>query len=489
MEKCYLLNSSTLELINVETNGQETLDHFRLVYLNRIEELAEKQWFLRMINPDALLRLADENGELAFSLANDIELSIKAEKIDKEHTMLHVTELLSSDATAPERELPPVIPAEPVAENSSEPAVDDPYPSFQDDDPIVILDAPPAAEENNGVLIVPGDAYSHEQFQQALQNICAEMEMEYEFDRAEAKAKTRRTRIFLVCATFLFTLFLLIVLYVNVEGFRNYLDCFIPKETTNTTTVSVSAIERTETEENEIVYVPPYQSVSFKTQLLSNGTPRLNTTTTTYYPLDCTVTLQRVYGPDDFEKNYGNTFILTGEEAGVELKFLYKNTDSTNTLSEIVPENAFSISVITANGSEVEEYQLLTKLVKGDYNASLSENKSTILYKRYQYSEQVKYICLHYYCDGEAYDIYFALDDGDTNVSYDTLKSGSKGERVKRLNQELKDLGYLSYVGEVFGSETLSAVKKAQEKYGLEQTGEADDSLQHKLFDQVEAAE
>ena len=59
-----------------------------------------------------------------------------------------------------------------------------------------------------------------------------------------------------------------------------------------------------------------------------------------------------------------------------------------------------------------------------------------------------------------------------------------------KLQLRLRELGY--YGGKAdggFGAITESAVKKAQEAFGLEQTGVADDALQQKLYADEEAAD
>ncbi|MCR4622255.1 MAG: peptidoglycan-binding protein [Clostridiales bacterium] len=66
---------------------------------------------------------------------------------------------------------------------------------------------------------------------------------------------------------------------------------------------------------------------------------------------------------------------------------------------------------------------------------------------------------------------------------YSTLSSGDKGDAVKRLQQRLKDLGYLSgTVDGVYGDGTAQAVKLFEAEYGKTQTGVASAQLQAYLF-------
>ena len=68
-------------------------------------------------------------------------------------------------------------------------------------------------------------------------------------------------------------------------------------------------------------------------------------------------------------------------------------------------------------------------------------------------------------------------------IVYPTLQIGSKGDDVVRLQQALIDGGYLSGRADGdFGKGTEAAVKAAQQAFGLEQTGAADDALQKKLY-------
>ena len=68
-------------------------------------------------------------------------------------------------------------------------------------------------------------------------------------------------------------------------------------------------------------------------------------------------------------------------------------------------------------------------------------------------------------------------------ASYVNLKPGDTGERVKQLQQRLKELGYFTAnVGGNYLTETSKAVKAFQEALGLDPSGYASTSLQRKLF-------
>ena len=66
---------------------------------------------------------------------------------------------------------------------------------------------------------------------------------------------------------------------------------------------------------------------------------------------------------------------------------------------------------------------------------------------------------------------------------YPTLQKGSKGDDVKKLQQRLKDLNYLSgSVDGSYGNGTAGAVSSFQQEAGLEATGIADEATQKALF-------
>ena len=70
------------------------------------------------------------------------------------------------------------------------------------------------------------------------------------------------------------------------------------------------------------------------------------------------------------------------------------------------------------------------------------------------------------------------------NPSYKLLKQGSRGDRVKRLQERLIELGYLSGEADgVYGNQTRRAVQRFQYYNGLQQDGEAGKATQTVLFE------
>lgn len=66
---------------------------------------------------------------------------------------------------------------------------------------------------------------------------------------------------------------------------------------------------------------------------------------------------------------------------------------------------------------------------------------------------------------------------------FETLQKGSKGEAVTKLQERLKELGYLGGKADgSFGGQSESAVKEFQKTAGLDETGIADPATQELLF-------
>ena len=76
------------------------------------------------------------------------------------------------------------------------------------------------------------------------------------------------------------------------------------------------------------------------------------------------------------------------------------------------------------------------------------------------------------------------------NRAYSNLKMNSRGEKVKKLQQRLIELGYLSQGDDdgVYGRQTYNAVKAFQKANGLGADGIAGDATQTHLFENPSAA-
>lgn len=73
-----------------------------------------------------------------------------------------------------------------------------------------------------------------------------------------------------------------------------------------------------------------------------------------------------------------------------------------------------------------------------------------------------------------------STDSGTTSTK--VLKEKSEGDEVTKLQERLKELGYIDKVTGYYGTETEAAVKKFQEKSGLEADGIAGSATQKAIY-------
>ncbi|MBQ3274377.1 MAG: peptidoglycan-binding protein [Christensenellaceae bacterium] len=74
-------------------------------------------------------------------------------------------------------------------------------------------------------------------------------------------------------------------------------------------------------------------------------------------------------------------------------------------------------------------------------------------------------------------------DSSSSGKSYKTLKQGSKGDSVMKLQKRLSELGYLpGKATGYYGSVTVDCIKQFQEKNGLKVDGIAGSATQSKLY-------
>ena len=83
---------------------------------------------------------------------------------------------------------------------------------------------------------------------------------------------------------------------------------------------------------------------------------------------------------------------------------------------------------------------------------------------------------------------YAGAADAENSTGYVVLQKGSKGDSVVRLQLTLREQGYYSGKADGgYGPMMVSAVKKAQAAFGMEETGIADVAFQQRLFGTVTA--
>ena len=184
-----------------------------------------------------------------------------------------------------------------------------------------------------------------------------------------------------------------------------------------------------------------------------------------------------------FQKKYNLTADgVAGSETLKKLDTAYKNADSDKDDDSLRKG---------ATGSAVKNLQ--TKLKKlGFYNASIDGDYGDTTVAAVK-AFQKKY---NLTADGVAgsetlkkLDSAYKNADSNTSTDDDSLRKGATGAAVKKLQTNLKKLGfYTAYVDGSFGSTTESAVKAFQKKYGLTADGVAGSATLKKIESAVASA-
>ncbi len=243
----------------------------------------------------------------------------------------------------------------------------------------------------------------------------------------------------------------------------------------------------------QVIAIVPYgESFTYTTQIKSDGTARVEADEAAYETVSFTQTMKTFMRPTDFANKYSTQYKLQGNEAGAGFELVLNDYTGEAT---VVPQNVVDISLRSESGNSIERgYQLMDAEIAGNYNVALNTNVPQMLYKRYQYSnvgEEMFYLVVTTYNDGVAQQILFQLEsdepEPEPEIVYGTLQRGIKSDEVKALQQRLVDLGYLTGAADgSFGQMTEDAIKAAQEAYGMEANGIADNAFQQKLFEGVE---
>ncbi|MBO4299412.1 MAG: peptidoglycan-binding protein [Clostridia bacterium] len=211
--------------------------------------------------------------------------------------------------------------------------------------------------------------------------------------------------------------------------------------------------------------------------------------------------------PEDFAERYASEYRLSGNEAGVRFDIVLNSPVEV----PIIPQNVIDVAFCSADGTTVDRgFQLMDAEMDGNFDVVVTPGVDTPLYKRYVWNEAadpMKYMVVSSFVDGQERLILFDMEDPrpkpepeaeevpeeepeeepEPEIVYAPLQKGDRSEAVKALQQRLIDLKYLNDKADgIFGKKTEKAVKAAQEAFGLEQTGIADNELQHRLFDDAE---
>ena len=193
-------------------------------------------------------------------------------------------------------------------------------------------------------------------------------------------------------------------------------------------------------------------------------------------------------GPNYFQSNYSDSYMLQGNEAAVEFE-LTLNEYMGN--ADIIPQNFLLITFRGETDADViQGFQLMDTEIGGKTGISVYSDTPTTLYKRYPYNaaKDMVYMVVNIYNDGVEGTYWFEIIDPNPEplypASFEPLEVGSKGDEVAKLQQKLIDMGLLSDKADgKFGKKTGEAVSACQELLGLEATGYADATLMNALFD------
>lgn len=243
----------------------------------------------------------------------------------------------------------------------------------------------------------------------------------------------------------------------------------------------------------QVIAIVPYgESFTYPTQVKADGTARVEATDEPFETVNFTQTMKDFMRPTDFANKYSTIYKLQGNEAGAGFELILDDYTGQTT---IVPQNVVDITLRSESGDTMERgYQLMDAEMGGNYNVALTTNVPKMLYKRYEYStdrEEMAYLVVTTYNDGVAQQILFQLESDEVEeepeIVYNTLQRGIKSDEVEVLQKRLVELGYLKGTADgSFGQMTEDAIKAAQEAFGMEANGIADNAFQQKLFEGVE---
>lgn len=253
--------------------------------------------------------------------------------------------------------------------------------------------------------------------------------------------------------------------------------------------VASATPEGTMIDEVKTVVVPYGNEQTFSAQINNDGTTRRDTSTQTYDTLNFSMRVKRYLTPDYYESNYGSRYQMQGNEAGVEFELTLQDYMGDQ---EIVPQNLFTIEIQNEDGTIERGYKLTDAEIHGESNVTVETNIPKPIYKRYAYNDAVgdmDYLALQTVVDGVATRYLFELGDAvvvtaeptaepTPEVTLAPIGDGSRGENVRELQQMLIDQGFLDDDADgIFGANTAKAIKLAQAKYGMTETGVANHAL------------
>ena len=240
--------------------------------------------------------------------------------------------------------------------------------------------------------------------------------------------------------------------------------------------------------EKEPVIIPYGEAFSINTQIKADGTARRTADAEAYETVNLTLQVDAHKGPNYFQSNYSDSYMLQGNEAVVEFE-LTLNEYMGN--AEIIPQNFLLVTFRGETDADIiQGFQLMDTEIGGKTGISVYSDTPTTLYKRYPYSTtaDMVYMVVNTYNDGVEDSYWFEIIDPNPEKLYpetfEPLTEGSKGDEVAKLQEKLIAMGLLDDKADgKFGKKTGEAVAACQALMGFEETGIADAALMNALFD------
>lgn len=242
----------------------------------------------------------------------------------------------------------------------------------------------------------------------------------------------------------------------------------------------------------EPIIVPYGEACTLQTQIKADGSARRTADDDAYETLNLTLKVDAYKDPAYFEAHYADSYNLQGNEAAVEFDITLNGYEGS---AQIIPQNFLLITFCSEDQSVTSQgFQLMDTEIAGKTDIAITSDASVTLYKRYPYNADqgdMTYMVVNTYNDGvEGMYLFEILAPAPVETPAPTadipeggLTVGSKGEEVKKLQRVLIDNGLLT--GEPdghFGNYTAGAVKEMQRRFGMEQTGVADQAFLDKLY-------
>lgn len=221
-------------------------------------------------------------------------------------------------------------------------------------------------------------------------------------------------------------------------------------------------------------------SYVFPAEVYTDGTARTVADDSDYRKIEVTLTLVDNKKPDYYRDLYGRTYELKGNEACCVIDATLNSTSA----GSIILQNALLICMCDKEGNITPGYQLIDKEIGGSAKVTLSPGNTVRLYKRYDYQEEdtLSLMLVTYYVDGVSHTVYFSLAKAYTALGREL---DNDQQEVLKMQLRLIELGYLNDSADgVFGKKTEKAVMKAQQAFGLKETGIADAEFLTKLYGQ-----